>query len=208
MGKLPKIKITKSDINGIIANQEFAPLVIANQVGDKFYVPSRDMILVTGQGINSRDRDGNEITDEAGNPVRRQVGQKFCAVRLIDGKPTDVRELYVGQLVKLDVHGRLAFKTSMSDALQSPDSSEKFKDVICGSTLEIVEEKEIEDRTWDRANMRWKRDDDDKFIPSKKVVPHFEPRKTALKSEDIDKANELLLNYYLNNYKDQVEVDA
>ena len=207
MAKKFSISIINEDVNGVIANQEVSPVIMSNQVGDKFYVPEQDMFLVSGTSINARDREGNEILKEDGTNQKRRVGQKIAVVRILDGHPSDVRELFIGQLVKLDVNGRLAYPGPMSTALQSStNASAKFKEAICGKTLEITEEKEIQDRTWDTSLNAWKRDSEGKFIPSPKVVPHFEIRNTALKAADIEKANEMLKDFYLANYPNMVTV--
>lgn len=205
MAKNFNLKITKSDFNGIIANQEFAPLVTTNQVGDKFYVPEESNLLVLGTGINARDAEGNERIDDAGNPIRRQVGQHFCVVRLIDNKPVDVRELFVGQLVKVDINRKLVFPGVLSDALQLGDV--KFKETICGEVLEIVSEGTCMDRVWDNQQMRWKRNEDGTLASTEKRVLHFEPKRNAMRPEDIERANEMLMEYYLERYKDYVEVE-
>lgn len=205
MAKILKIKITNTDFNGVMANQMFNTLTTSNQLGDKFYVPKQDMLLILGTGINARDREGNEILDEAGNPVRRQVGQHFCAVRLIDNKPVEVRELYVGQLVKVDVNRRIAFPGILSDALQKGDAA--FKDAICGKVLEIVDEKMVDDRVWDNAKNQWMRKEDGTLASGPKNALKFEPKRNTMSAEDIDQANSMLMQYYKERYSDYVVED-
>lgn len=202
---LRNLKITKSDFNDIMANQTFNALVASTQVGDKFYVPLERDLLVLGTAINARDVAGNELMDEAGNHVRRSVAQRFCAVRVVDNKPVEVRELYVGQLVKVDVNRRIVFPGTLSNALRHGDAA--FKEAICGMILEVIEEKECDDRVWIQSEARWKRNEDNTFASQKKTALHFDPKKNTMPSEEIEKAINMLYDYYKERYGDYISTD-
>lgn len=195
-----EIKIAKSVIEGVMANQEFNALLTQNQVGDRFFIPEEDMLLVIGQAINALDRDGNELKNADGTPQLRQVGQRFCAVRLVDGQPSEVVELYVGQLVKVDAHRKIVFPNALSNALRQGDKA--FKAAICGKTLEITEETMCDDRVWDQKANRWLRDAEDpnKLASAPKRALRFEPKNTALRADDIVKCNDMLYEYYQERY--------
>lgn len=197
-----KIKITNADFNGVMANQEFTPLVATNQVGDTFYVPNTNLLLVLGTGINARNADGEELHDEDGNAVRRQVAQHFCVVRIVDNVPIDVRELYVGQLVKVDLSRKIMFPGVLSKALQRGDDA--FKKAICGNILQIVEDGFCTDRVWDNKVMRWKRNADDSFVGVEKRVFHFEPTRNVMSAEAIEEADKMLMDYYNERYAEYV----
>ena len=201
MAKL-KINIQKADFNGLTANQEFATIRIQNQVGDRFFVPAAEALLVLGTSIPALDRDGNVMKDEKGNEMNRSVGQHFPVVRLVDGKPTEVIELYVGQIVKLDINRKLVYPGALADALRK--SSDDFKAAICGKVLEITEEKECDDRQWDQAANQWMRNEDGSFATRKNRAFKFEAKPSALSTADTDKAYELLNQYYNEMYSEYV----
>ena len=201
MAKL-MLNIQKTDFNGITANQEFATIRIQNQVGDRFFVPAPNMLLVLGTSIPALDRDGNVMKDEKGNEMNRSVGQHFPAVRLVDGKPTEVVELYVGQIVKLDINRKLVYPGVLSDALRK--SSDDFKAAICGKVLEITEEKECDDRQWDQAANQWMRNEDGTFTARKNRAFKFEPKPSPLNAADTDAAYAMLDQYYNEMYSDYV----
>lgn len=205
MAKVPVLKIKQENFNGIMANQEFATLRIQNQLGDRFFIPKPEMLLIVGSSIPALDRNGNTIKDEKGNETYRSVGQHFPAVRIVDGKPTEVVELYVGQLVKLDIKRKLVFPGILSDSLRK--SSDDFKKAICGKVLEITEETECDDRVWDANNARWMRDpeDDMKFVSQKKRVFKFEPKPSALNAADTDEAYKMLERYITEMYSEIAE---
>lgn len=200
-------KIKQEEFNGLVANQEFAALRVQNQVGDRFFVPKAGNLLVLGTAIPALDRDGNTIKDEKGNDVSRSVGQHFPVVRIVDGKPTEVVELYVGQIVKLDANRKLVYPSILSDALRK--GSDDFKKAICGKVLEITEESECDDRVWDQATSRWLRDSEDetKFATQKKRVLKFEPKASALSAADTEKAYDMLVSYCEERYADYVAAE-
>lgn len=172
--------------DGVSVSQQFNTLTTINQVGDKFYVPTADLIFIQGTVIPAQN----------GYP-ERSAGQRFVAVRVIDGNPIEAVELYVGQLVKTDVRGRIVFPSELVNGLRQGDAA--FKKVICGNILEITEEKEIEDRVWSQEQNTYLRDEDGKFVAQKKNAMKFEPKMTS-KNFDVAKANELILNYVSELY--------
>lgn len=135
----------------------------------------------------------------------RLVGQHFPVVRLLDGKPAEVVELYVGQIVKADYFGRIVFPGALSDALRK--GSDAFKREICNRALEIVEEKECIDRIWDQENNRWMRDAEDptKLAQRTNRAFKFEAKASTLSAADLEKANQMLLEYYKSEYPDVVK---
>lgn len=195
-------KIVPVSIGGVMANQEFNAIRVTNQVGDRFLVPTADWLLVLGTEVPSMDRNGNAILDDRGNPQMRSVGQHFPVLRLIDGVPTEVVELYVGQVVKTDYFGRIAYPNALSDALRK--SSDAFKKEICGNVLEITDEKEITDRVWDQANNRWMRDSENEGALAKRSnrAFKFEVKRSPLNASEMAKATEMLVEYYQKNYPD------
>ena len=197
-----ELRITKSVIEGVMANQEFNTLITQKKVGDRFFVPTEDMLLVIGNTINALDRNGNKIMNEDGTPKLRQVGQHFCAVRLVDNHPTEVVELYIGQLVKVDANRKIVFPNVLSNALRQGDRA--FKDAICGRILEITDETMCNDRVWDDKANKWIRDPEDpkKFVISPKRALRFEPKANHMSADDIIKANDMLYAYYQEHYSE------
>lgn len=195
-------KIVPVAIGGIMANQEFNVNYVYKQVGDRFLVPTSDWLLVLSTEVPSLDRNGNTILDNYGKPQMRLVGQHFPVVRLVDNVPTDVVELYVGQVVKTDYFGRIAYPNSLSDALRK--SSDAFKKEICGNILEITDEKEIIDRVWDKDNNRWMRDPENgnTLVKRSNRALKFEAKRSMLGPSETAKATEILVEYYKNNYPD------
>ena len=203
--KIFNVEITKSDFNGIIANQEFAPIQTVNQVGDRFYVPTEGLLLVLGTSVNMRDRNGNELLNEDGSVRHRQAAQHFCVVRVNDkNHPVDVVELYVGQLVKVDINRKIVYPGVLSNALRSGDKA--FKDAICGKILEITEEGTCEDRHWNAELNQYERDAEGKFVPEVKRCLKFEPKASALSEAGKTKAEEMLTQYYAERYAEYVTV--
>lgn len=197
-------QIKTNEINGMAASQEFEALRTQNQVGDKFYVPEANMLMVLSTVLPALDRNGNQITDGDGNPRTRHVGHNFFAVRIIDGQPVEVVNLYVGQLVKQDINGSIVFHNELYNGLRKGDKG--FKDVICNKILQIEEEKEIMDRVWDQKANRWARDPEnpDKLAAAPKRALRFEAKRHNLSDDVVDKCNEMLLTFYLENYPDRV----
>lgn len=173
--------------DGIFVSQEFNTLTTINQIGDQFYVPNPKYIFIQGTVVPAQN----------GRP-ERMAGQRFVAVRVIDGKPVEAVELYVGQLVKTDVRGRIVFPGELTNALRRGDAA--FKEVICNKILEITEEKEIEDRVWSSEEQQYLRDETTgKYVAQMKMAMHFEP-KMLPKGFDVEAANELILDYVKELY--------
>lgn len=179
-----------NEINNIVASQEFNTLRTSTQVGDRFYVPSVDSLLVLGTKVEGRDM---------------AVGQHFPAVRIIDGTPVEVVELYVGQLVKLDVNRKLVFNTPLSDALRK--SGDAFKDVICDRILEVTDSADIMDRDWDDKANAYKRDENNKYIPTQKTAYKFEAKRHNLSDDVLAKAYDMLKAYINDNYGDIINAE-
>lgn len=184
-----EIKIKQEISNDLSASQEFNVLRTSIQMHDKYFVPVKEMLLVLGNVVESEDGS-------------RSVGQHFPVVKIIDGTPREVIELYVGQLVKQDVSRVLAFPNELSDALRQ--SSTAFKDVICGKILEVTNTKEILDRVWDKDH--WKRNDDGTFASRKNNAYEFTPKKAAFSDAVMSDIYNMLEAYYIEKYPDLIEV--
>ena len=176
------------EISNIIASQDFNTLRTTTQVGDRFYVPVPNSLLVLGTKIEGR---------------AVEVGQHFPAVRIIDGTPVEIVELYVGQLVKLDVNRKLVFNTPLSDALRK--SGEAFKEAICDRILEVTDSQEIDDRDWDDKANAYKRDEKGKYIPKKKNAYKFEAKRHNLSDDVLTKVYEMLKGYINENYSEIID---
>ncbi len=203
------MNILPNVIESISASQAFNALRTTNKVGDHFYVPTENLLVVLGTDVAARDAQGNEIKDEKGNVMTTQVGQYFPAIRVIDGKAADIQELYVGQIVKRDFNSRIVFPNILSSTLRQ--SGEAFKKTICGKELVITEEKEIDDRIWDNETQRWMRDPEDnsKLISRKNRALRFEPQSTTLNNAEMAKATKMLLDFYKSNekYADKIRIE-
>ena len=176
-----------AEFDGISVGQMFNTLTTINQIGDQFYVPVEGNLLIKGTLIPPQD----------GRPAR-QAGQRFFAVRLIDGVPTEVVELYVGQIVKTDIRGRVVFPGELANALRRGDKA--FKNVICNRILEITGEQQIEDRVWDSETQSYLRNEtDNKWVPQTKMALKFEPKMLPPKF-DVAKAEALLQAYYQQEF--------
>jgi hypothetical protein len=185
----------------MIASQDFTGISTSNQIGDRFYVPAKELLLVLGNAVPSTDRNGNQQYNADGTPKKRSVGQHFPAVRVVDGKVTEVTELYVGQLVKIDAHRAAAFPESkLFNALRA--GSNAFKDAICDKVLEIIDQKEVDDRVWDSDNNAWKKDENGQNVLQRKNALRFEPKASALQASEVEKANKLIIDFVKTNYPD------
>lgn len=185
MAKIFTESVSQTLEGNISLQQGFDALVTINQIGDQFYVPKADNLLVRG----------TVVTTPTGGT--RNAGQRFYAVRVIDGVPTEVVELYVGQIVKTDVRGRVVFPGPLASGLRRGDSA--FKDVICDHFLEIVGSQMIEDRTWDADAQQYKRDDNNRYVPTTKEALQFEAKVKPVKF-DVEACDKLLLAYYQEVY--------
>lgn len=205
MAKTIKINDAPNMLDGgISAANNFEPIRTAIQLGDKFYVPEEDYLVVLGNVVNVVDRDGNEVRDKNGTVQTRVFGQHFCAVKMIDGEPDSVVELYVGQIVKIDIKGRVVFNNELAVALRK--SGEWFKQVICGKILEVTDEKDIMDRLWDKNTRCWKRDDYGHLIGKPSVAKEFTPKVAHLDAATKERIREMLYDYYQEkNYADLIK---
>ena len=190
MAKTIKVETHKEFEGNILVSQEFNTLMTINQIGDQFYVPNADYIFVMG----------TKVPAQNGRP-ERQAGQRFVAVRVINGEPFEAVELYVGQLVKVDVRGRIVFPGVLADSLRQGDAA--FKKTICGQFLEIVDEQQIEDRVWDNEQQAYLRDEDGKFVRQTKPALKFDVKVRPSKF-DVNKANEIIVNYIEQSYPECV----
>lgn len=156
------LTVKKMKLNGLETSQEFNEIRSTIQVGDRFFVPMADMLMILGTSLENRDT---------------PVAQYFPAVKLdADNNPVSVQNLYIGQIVKLDVNRQVAFNNELYKALSTPGGSAKFKTLICGKILEVTESKEILDRVWDNEKVAWKRNADETFASQKKIAFRFEPK--------------------------------
>lgn len=195
--------VKSTEFNGLKSSQEFNVLQTTNQVGDKFYVPSQDLLLVLGTSVKVQDRSGNAIMDDNGEQVTRSVAQRFVVIKLDDdNNPVEARELYVGQIVKTDVNGAIAWPGVLSNALRR--SSDAFCEAICGKCLSITDTKQIMGRTWDDDNKTWARDNDGNLTPSPATALKFVAGAHAMKPEQLKKAIKMLTDEYAENYSDYV----
>lgn len=184
-----EIKIKPEIPTDVSVAQEFEVLRTSVQMHDKYFVPVKEMLLVLG----------NVVENEGGS---RAVGHHFPVVKIVDGTPREVIELYVGQLVKQDINRALVFPNELSDALRQ--SSAAFKEVICGKILEVTNTKEILDRVWD--NDHWKRNPDDSFASQKKMAYEFTPKKVSFSDAVMSDIYNMLEAYYIKTYPDLIEV--
>lgn len=191
MAKSYSVKST--DFGSIVASQEFMPINAPMQKGDQFYIPQVDQLIILGTLVP-------ETTDENGRTwPERQAGQYMPVIRVIDGTPTEITNLYVGQLFKMDIKRRLAFQNDLTQAFRK--GSEAFKNFICDKILEIKDFKDIEDRTWDPTKNRWKRDDNGELVPSPKTAFEFVAKSHNFSPETVAKCKAMLQDYYDNVLK-------
>ena len=188
-----------SSVGNLAAVSAFQPAVVSTQVGDKFYVPTSDMLMIIGT---------KPTTPRAGGP--EVVGQRFVAVLLDENnKPLEARQLYVGQLVKTNVRGAFAFpESSLVKAYRKSPTA--FADLILGKVITAAEETEIDDRSWDpQANAYRRNPDNNSLVSEKRRALRFEAAPITLSKADVEKANEMLIEFYQNTdgYKELVEVD-
>lgn len=202
MAKTLKVKAYDTDFNGNAVAQDFTPLRVQHQVGDKFYIPKETLLLILGTSIPAQTRDGAPILDEKGNPTNRTVGQHFPAVRIVNGQPTEAVELYVGQIVKVDVNQKVVFNGELAQALRK--GSDDFKKAICGKTLEITAEDECEGRVWDADANRWARNEDGSFASQLARALKFEAKASAFNAKEIEAAEDVLIGYINETYAELV----
>ena len=185
--------VKSSDFGSIVASQEFMPINAPMQVGDQFYIPRKNQLIILGTLVP-------ESTDENGRIwPERQAGQYMPVIRVIDGVPMEITNLYVGQLFKMDIKRRLAFQNDLTNAFRK--GSEAFKDFICDKILEVKDSKDIDDRTWDPTKNRWKRDDNGDLVPSPKTAFEFVAKRHNFTPEVSQKCETMMQEYYDNVLK-------
>lgn len=190
-------KIKSATFEGMAASQEFNVFRTSLQKGDQFYVPNSDMLLVMGTALP-------ESTDDNGRIFpARTVGQYFPVVRISEGSPIEVTNMYVGQLVKVDVHRAIAYPGELSSALRK--GSDAFKALICDRILEATDSKDIDDRVWDTNH--WKRDENNKFVSEPKTAFKFEVKRHNFSADVVSKCEDMLANYYNEQYGNLVEAE-
>lgn len=198
MAKTIKVNSSVTLENNVAAVNAFQPAAVSTQVGDKFYVPTKEMIVITGTKPTTPTANGPQV-----------FGQRFAAVVLDgNGKPEAVRELYVGQIVKTNVRGSYVFPENdlVKAYRRSPDA---FANAVCGHILTVSDEKEIDDRSWDREKNAYRRDPETRaFLSEKRRALEFNATTPNFTRADVEKANELLLEFYAENYKDIVSIEG
>lgn len=191
MAKSYSVKST--DFGSIVASQEFMPINAPMQVGDQFYIPQVDQLIILGTLVP-------ETTDENGRTwPERQAGQYMPVIRVLDGVPMEITNLYVGQLFKMDIKRRLAFQNDLTNAFRK--GSEAFKKFICDKILEVKNSKDIEDRSWDPTKNRWKRDENGELISAPKTAFEFVAKNHNFSPETVAKCKAMLQDYYDNVLK-------
>lgn len=207
MAKIKEVKAANVEFNDTVAAQEFNQLRTLNQVGDQFYVPKSDLLVIMGTKVPVYKRGTEEMElDEAGVPKYRSLGQFFYGVRVIDGKPFEVTPMYVGQIVKSDFDGRIAFPGALSQALRA--GSDAFKNAICGKILTINSEKAIADRTWNPDARTWLRDEDGKLVKRENTAYEYVAAATP-RNFDVARAEAMLVEFYQTDEvcKEQLEIE-
>ena len=161
---MAKFKNGKNLPEGFNVNVDLQAVVLLPQIGDKMYVPTEELFIVK-TSVVTRVNNTTKLQEQV------DVAPRIFVVDLSDdNQPIGVREMFIGQLVKVDISGRLVFPESpMSKALRV--SGDKFKDVVCGQCLQVSDKTAtFKDRTWDVGTDSYKRDEDGKLIPTEKTV--------------------------------------
>lgn len=193
MAKLT-LRDAKNDQLQIMGSQMFDAVRSAKQVGDRFYVPSKENLLVVSGYVNVNDRE-------------LHTAQRFPVAHIDDnGKLIDVVDLYLGQVCKIDAHGKVVFPGELISAIRK--SGEAFADLICGKVLTIVDEKEIDDRVWNDTEKRWEREnpeDSNSPYKTRKARAYKFEALSAPKSLDSESLEDSILDYDEKTYPDFVE---
>ncbi len=169
------------------------------QLGSTVFVPSDDMLLIIADKISFK-------SARTGSQEKATVAHRIPVVRLVDGVPVDVIELFVGQMVKRDANsGAYVFNNNLVTAFNQ--GSDAFKAHICGNVLSVVDEKLIQDKIWDKEAVAWKRDPETKeLITAEKNALEFAASEPS-SSLDLDLCYEKLLAYYESNCKAYVTIN-
>lgn len=188
--------IKSATVGSLGASQEIDTLRSRKQIDDAFYVPGDEAFVVITTTVNTPSTDGSA-------PTSRQVAPRIVVCKLDpEGNPLAAEELYIGQVVKLDVHGVVAFNNELAKALRQ--SGDKFKKMILGKILQIAKSKTIDDRKWDKD--KWARDENGNYIVQQNTAYDFAVVRPAFTDDKIKSMNKMILDYVKENYSELVEV--
>lgn len=207
-----RIKEENTINEGVMLSQAFRGIVSLAQVGDRFYVPSPEMLLIVGTPLvayEGRGENRKPVLDKDGNETYNQGAQRILTVRLNGTKPVDVVEVFIGQLAKQDYKGRFVFPANpMVAALRSGANADaKMKETICNKVLTITENTAtFTDRKWNDAESRYERDEQNRLVPGEEKVIN-EWAVEPLRDVDTKACKDMLMAYYEANYPDQL-IDA
>lgn len=198
MAKVLKVA-SGTEVDGTMVGLNITPAMLnAVQLGDTFYIPNKDAFVVLGTAVDDRDRNGNLQMNDAGKPKRRSVGQRIVAVKMIDGQPDSVQELYLGQIIKVDVNRKIVFNNELARAFRSADPDAKLKGLMCGKYLVVAEEGTCEDRIWDDAKNAYKRDENNKFLHEPKSCYRWDVKNPGKINEE--QLDDMVIDYVNENY--------
>lgn len=208
MAKTFKIKESIKIEEQMMLSQAFRGVVSIAQVGDRFYVPTADMLLITGTPSVAYSGTGDNrkpVLDDQGNNTYNQSAQRILAVRLDGKNPVDVVEVFVGQLAKQDYKGRFVFPESpFVKALRGANPDAAMKDLICNRILQIGENaKTFTDRKWDDKAQTYERDENNRLVagPEKTINEWLV---APLLDVDAEACKAMLLDYYKKNYPNEL----
>lgn len=198
MAKVLKVA-SGTEVDGTMVGLNITPAMLnAVQLGDTFYIPNKDAFVVLGTAVDDRDRNGNLQMNDAGKPKRRSVGQRIVAVKMIDGQPDSVQELYLGQIIKVDVNRKIVFNNELARAFRSADPDAKLKGLMCGKYLVVAEEGTCEDRIWDDAKNAYKRDENNKFLHEPKSCYRWDVKNPGKINEE--QLDDMVIDYVNETY--------
>lgn len=198
MAKVLKVA-SGTEVDGTMVGLNITPAMLnAVQLGDTFYIPNQDAFVVLGTAVDDRDREGNLQLDEDGNPKRRSVGQRIVAVKMIDGQPDSVQELYLGQIIKVDVNRKIVFNNELARAFRSSNPDAKLKALMCGKYLVVEEEGTCEDRIWDNTKKAYKRDENNKLLHEPKSCFRWDVKNPGKINEE--QLDDMVIDYVNENY--------
>lgn len=198
MAKVLKVQ-SGTEVDGTMVGLNITPAMLnAVQLGDTFYIPNQDAFVVLGTAVDDRDREGNIQLDEDGKTKRRSVGQRIVAVKMIDGQPDSVQELYLGQIIKVDVNRKIVFNNELARAYRSANPDAKLKALMCGKYLVVEEEGTCEDRIWDDTKNAYKRGENGKFLHEPKGCFRWDVKNPGrINEEELD---DMVIDYVNENY--------
>ena len=196
--KTISLKNAGQAFDGTIAGLTFNPATVGSiQVGDVFYVPSLENLVILGSAVEDRDQSGNVRTDADGNPMMRSVGQRIIAARVVDGIPQAAQELYLGQIIKFDYQRKVVYNNDLAKAYRHPQADVKLKDLMCGKFLVVKEEGVCEDRIWDTDH--YKRDENGKWMHEPKTCYRWEVEVVPA-SVNKETCEDMIVDYFNENY--------